>query len=259
MVDDTKSILILEDDDDLRSGLTFALSQEGYEVSSVDTIAGADHAVAVHAFDLLILDVMLPDGSGFDFCRRVRNGEQLDVEGQARRTSDDVPVIFLTARDDEVDVVQGLEIGGDDYIAKPFRLRELLSRVKARLRREAGPAGPDRGSTGTPDVEGAPAAATPVGRVRIDTRRAVVTRDDRPVPLTATEYRLLLALFEHAGQVLSRDQLADRLMGTDAAAVDDNTVAVYVRRLREKLEDDPSNPRLIRTVRGLGYRLEEQP
>ncbi len=243
--EDTKSIFILEDDDDLRSGLTFALSQEGYAVASAETIAEAERAIATQETDLLILDVMLPDGSGFDFCRRVRKGEHLrssSSEGRSNQTSAEVPVIFLTARDDEVDVVQGLEIGGDDYIAKPFRLRELLSRVKARLRRE-----------------GAPIANTAIGHVRIDTHRAVITKNGRSVALSASEYRLLLALFEHAGQVLSRDQLADRLMGTEDAAVDDNTVAVYIRRLREKLEDDPSSPRLIRTVRGLGYRLEEHP
>jgi DNA-binding response OmpR family regulator len=237
-MDDPKTILVVEDDEDLRSGLTFALSQEGYEVGSADTIAGAERSVATRSFDLVILDVMLPDGSGFDFCKRVRNGEHRR-DPAAGPTSSDVPVIFLTARDDEIDVVQGLEIGGDDYVAKPFRLRELLSRVKARLRREA------------------PSASAERSGVRIDPGRATVTRNGRAVALTASEYRLLLALFEHAGQVLSRDQLADRLMGTEDAAVDDNTVAVYIRRLREKLEDDPSNPRLIRTVRGLGYRFEE--
>ncbi|MFW5718138.1 MAG: response regulator transcription factor [Spirochaetota bacterium] len=238
-MDHPRRILILEDDEDLRSGLTFALSQEGYDVRAADSIADAERATGARAFDLLILDVMLPDGSGFDFCRCVRNRQHgRDADGGGTRA--DVPVVFLTARDDEIDVVQGLEIGGDDYVAKPFRLRELLSRVKARLRRES------------------PAASEEKNGVRIDARQAVVTRSGRPVPLTASEYRLLLALFEHAGQVLSRDQLADRLMGSEDVAVDDNTVAVYVRRLREKLEDDPSNPRLIRTVRGLGYRFEEQ-
>ncbi len=239
VMDHPRRILILEDDEDLRSGLTFALSQEGYDVRAADSIADAERATGARAFDLLILDVMLPDGSGFDFCRCVRNRQHgRDADGGGTRA--DVPVVFLTARDDEIDVVQGLEIGGDDYVAKPFRLRELLSRVKARLRRES------------------PAASEEKNGVRIDARQAVVTRSGRPVPLTASEYRLLLALFEHAGQVLSRDQLADRLMGSEDVAVDDNTVAVYVRRLREKLEDDPSNPRLIRTVRGLGYRFEEQ-
>jgi DNA-binding response OmpR family regulator len=223
------TILILEDEEDLRTGLTFALEQEGYGVATAATVAEASRLVGSRRFDLLILDVMLPDGSGFDFCKSVRAG------GAA--TQRDVPIVFLTAKDDEIDVVRGLETGGDDYVSKPFRLRELLSRVKARLRR-----------TGR-DVTGA--------SLVVDPRSAVVLKRGRAVQLTASEYRLLLALFEHPGQVLSRDQLADRLLGLDDAAVDDNTVSVYIRRLREKLEDDPSHPCHIVTVRGLGYRYEE--
>lgn len=253
VTDRDEAILLLEDDEDLRGGLTFALSQEGYTVTSVGTVADAARAAGRRAFDLLILDVMLPDGSGLDFCVRLRSSgsrplvaerhaeDTPELAESPRRTPPDVPVIFLTARDDEVDVVHGLEIGADDYVTKPFRLRELLSRVRVRLRRR-----PPRETTGSKK-----------NGVLVDTRRATVTKDGEPVSLTASEYRLLLALFEHAGQVLSRNQLAARLLGTEDAAIDDNTIAVFIRRLREKIETDPSNPRIIRTVRGLGYRFED--
>lgn len=231
------SILLVEDDADLRAGLVFALDQEGHRVTAVSTIGEAESAVDETRFDLIILDVMLPDGSGFDFCRGLRKG------GRRSATAADAPVLFLTARDDEIDVVRGLDIGADDYVTKPFRLRELLSRVYARLRRDA-------------VAPREPSHVLSFGDVSVDTRRAEVRKRNRLVALTASEYRLFLALAENAGQTLTRGRLADRLVGMSDAVVDDNTVSVYVRRLREKLEDDPTAPQLIRTVRGIGYRLE---
>ena len=224
-------ILLVEDDPDLRSGLTFALEKEGYEVESAAAVSQAE---AADSADLVILDVMLPDGSGFALCEAIREGRT--------KQSALVNIIFLTAKDEETDAVRGLEIGGDDYIVKPFRLRELLSRVRARLRRR---------DTGDPP-------STPAAGLHIDRSAMRVYKDGRPVALTVSEYRILLALYEHRGMTLSRDQLADRLIGTADAAVDDNTLSVYIRRLREKIEADASKPRYIVTVRGLGYMFPDQ-
>ncbi len=253
----TPQILLVEDDEDLREGLSFALEREGYSVSVATGIAEAETLLATRTMDLIILDVMLPDGSGFDLCRRLRDGLPPECPattgGLARNTR--VPVVFLTARDDEIDVVRGLDLGGDDYIAKPFRLRELLSRVKARLRR-AGDAAPnfhETAGSGTAADDSSDPTSAPLS---VDRGRAEVRRHGRVVSLTATEYRLLLALVENPGQTLTRGRLVDRIMGMEDAAVDDNTLSVYIRRLREKLEEDPSHPRLIVTVRGLGYRYE---
>ncbi len=270
----TPQILLVEDDEDLREGLSFALEHEGYSVSVAATCSEAETHLSTQPVDLVILDVMLPDGSGFDLCRRLRDG--LPTEGSVRPTAGappggagtsggapggfggaaarnvGAPVIFLTARDDEIDVVRGLDLGGDDYVTKPFRLRELLSRVQARLRR-AGEAAPDADEPRSSE-DGGDSGTAPIS---IDRSRAEVLRHGRVVPLTATEYRLLLALVENPGQTLTRDRLVDRLVGIDDAALDDNTLSVYIRRLREKLEEDPAHPRRILTVRGLGYRYED--
>lgn len=277
----TPQILLVEDDEDLREGLSFALEHEGYSVSVATRIAEAETLLARRSMDLIILDVMLPDGSGFDLCRRLRDGLPSDgaetptagappgAAGTSGRAPDGsagaaarnagaaapnagAPVIFLTARDDEIDVVRGLDLGGDDYVTKPFRLRELLSRVQARLRR-AGEAPPDADEPRRSE-DGGDSGTAPLS---IDRGRAEVRRHGRAVPLTATEYRLLLALAENPGQTLTRDRLMDRIMGIEDAAVDDNTLSVYIRRLREKLEEDPASPAWIVTVRGLGYRYED--
>lgn len=242
-------ILLVEDDEDLRGGLRFALTQEGYSVAAAATRHEAEAALATERFDLLILDVMLPDGSGFDVCEQIRAG------GARTGTAADVPIIFLTARDDEVDVVRGLDLGGDDYIGKPFRLREVLSRVKARLRR-AGDTAPNVHQTAGSATASVGSRVAVTAPLSVDCGRAEVRRYGRVVSLTTTEYRLLLALVENPGQTLTRDRLVDRIMGMEDAAVDDNTLSVYIRRLREKLEEDPTHPRLIVTVRGLGYRYE---
>jgi two-component system, OmpR family, response regulator RegX3 len=226
------SILLVEDDETLASGLSFALEREGHAVSCARTRAEAEERIARDGFDLLILDVMLPDGSGFDVCRSVR-----------RRSR--VPIIFLTARDEEVDVVRGLDLGADDYVAKPFRVRELLSRVSAALRR-SGPGG-----------EGG--RVMRVGPLTIDLGAARVYRGGREVRLSAEEFRLLTLLAGSPGQALSRAAIMERLLDSEQPFVDDNTLSVYVRRLREKLEEDPAAPRLIVTVRGIGYRWESPP
>lgn len=174
-------------------------------------------------YDLLLLDISLPDGNGYAVCRAVK----------ARR---DTPVIFLTASGDEYSVVTGFDVGADDYIAKPFRPRELISRIKNALRRRQ-------------------PAALEYGGITVDTARSTVTRDGGEIFLSALEYRLLLVFFNHRGMVLSRNQLLEEIWSIAGEFVGDNTLTVYIKRLREKIERDPQNPEIIKTVRGLGYRL----
>lgn len=245
-------ILLAEDDTAIAQGLCYALEQEGYAVTQAATVAdavaalqttrpagpadpaGVGHATlpagtgGLFSFDLLLLDIGLPDGSGFDICR-------------AARRQGDVPVIFLTACDDEGSTVRGLDMGADDYVPKPFRIRELQSRIRAVLRRRGGL------------VQPAPIALP--GGVQVDPQKAEVTRDGRPLALTALEYKLLLTFLANPGQILSRGQLLEGLWDTGGNYVNDNTLSVYVKRLRSKLET-PGGPVLIATVRGLGYRLE---
>lgn len=218
-------ILLVEDDDTIASGLRYALEQEGYSLTLASTVADALAALKQHSFTLLLIDLGLPDGSGFDVCRA------------ARRTGD-AAVIFLTAHDDELSTVMGLDMGADDYVFKPFRIRELQSRIRAVLRRRGGTA----------------VTALP-GGIRVDPKKAEVTRNGDPVALSALEYRLLLAFLAHPGQTLTRSQLLEGIFDEGGSFVNDNTLTVYIKRLRDKLEV-PGCPPLIATVRGLGYRLE---
>lgn len=181
-------------------------------------------------FDLVLLDVQLPDGSGFDFC------------GEIRRQSD-IPIIFLTASDQEHDIVRGLDLGGDDYITKPFRLREFLSRVQAVLRRQT----PTASAAGT----------LRAGGIALFAEELRVRKNGRDIPLSLTEFRLLSLFLGHPRAVLSKEQLLRHGWPDGAEVLDDNTVAVNIRRLREKLEDDPQHPQLILTVRGAGYRSRD--
>ncbi|WP_438445353.1 response regulator transcription factor [Gorillibacterium sp. sgz5001074] len=225
-------ILLVEDDELLAEGLIFALTKELYETDRAGSVAEAKAHLAASPYDLALLDVMLPDGTGFELCRHVRSFSRM-------------PILFLTACDEEVNVVQGLELGGDDYITKPFRLRELLSRIKAILRR----AQPHESQA---DAGGLLSAGAVTLRL-LDTK---VFKHGTEVNLTPVEFRLLALLLKHPGMTLTRAQLLDKLWDEQGEFVDDNTLSVHVRRLREKLEDDPSHPQLITTVRGIGYRLE---
>lgn len=229
-VNTMKTILLVEDDRTIAMGLEYSLRQEGYDVLPCGTAAQARAAIAGGRFDLAILDLNLPDGSGYDLCRLIR-----------QRGS--TPVVFLTAYDDEVNVVMGLDMGADDYISKPFRVRELLSRLRTVLRRS-------EQSSDAADV-------LHLGDVVIHTRQARAMKNGDEVPLTALEYRLLLTLASHGGQVLTRAQLLEGIWDIAGEFVNDNTLSVYIKRLREKIEEDPQHPRLIQTVRGLGYRAED--
>lgn len=219
-------ILLVEDDTAITLGLVFSLEQEQFEVKSCATVCEALALLKTMTFDLVLLDINLPDGLGFEVCQSI-NGR--------------IPVIFLTASDEEVSVVMGLEMGADDYITKPFRVRELIARIKSVLRRSQS------------EVNSSVMA---LGHVMIYPTQGKVLKDSSEVPLTALEYRLLMTLVNHQNQVLSRVQLLDGIWDIAGDFVNDNTLTVYIKRLREKLELDPSNPTLIHTVRGLGYKLE---
>lgn len=223
-------LLLLEDDQSLIDGMVYALTKEGFALDVAMTVREARAQLASQAYDLLLLDQTLPDGSGLSLCEEVRAG------GNA------VPIIFLTAMDEEIQVIRALDAGGDDYITKPFKLGELCSRIRAQLRRS----GMLRQQEQEPVSE---------GTVRIEGGRAY--REEEPLELTATELRLLACFLRNRGQVLTREQLLAALWDEDANFVDDNTLSVYIRRLREKVERDPSAPQHLRTVRGLGYEWRE--
>lgn len=223
-------LLLLEDDQSLIDGMVYALTKEGFALDVAMTVREARAQLAVQAYDLLLLDQTLPDGSGLALCEEVRAG------GNA------VPIIFLTAMDEEIQVIRALDAGGDDYITKPFKLGELCSRIRAQLRRS----GMLRQQEQEPVSE---------GTVRIEGGRAY--RAGEALELTATELRLLACFLRNRGQVLTREQLLAALWDEDADFVDDNTLSVYIRRLREKVERDPSAPQHLRTVRGLGYEWRE--
>ncbi len=240
-------LFLLEDDDAIGMGLKYSLEKEGYEVTHVKTASDAESTWKQGEYDLCILDINLPDGNGYDICKFIKESE-------------DIPVIFLTANDAEVNVVMGLEMGADDYICKPFRVNELMARIKTVLRR----AGKNRG--GATDNNGSKATIDSVeklGNVTIYTNEARVTVTDEDtqkeesVELTALEYRLLLTFSNNRGVVLSRNQLLSDMWDVSGDFVNDNTLTVYIKRLRDKIEKDPSNPKIIKTVRGLGYIVDK--
>lgn len=220
-------ILMLEDDNTIAIGIKYALSQEGFEVDIAKNIEEGKRFLREKSYNLLLLDVMLPDGTGYDFCIEARK-------------NNDIPVIFLTACDEEVNVIMGLDMGGDDYITKPFRVRELISRIKAVLRRRAGAKDNKK--------------VLNYGDIRIHLLEGKVFKSGREMVLTSLEYRLLLTLCKSPGVIIGRNQILDSLWDFAGDFVNDNTLTVYIKRLREKIEDNPSEPKYILTVRGLGYK-----
>jgi len=228
----TYRILVIEDDPAVATGLVEGIGAQGYDVHWESTgTAGVAYA-REHTPHLIVLDVRLPDGSGFDFCRDMR------------RAGLRQPILMLTVQSDEVDKVLGLEMGADDYLTKPYRLRELLARIRSLLRRSYG------------ELSNTEADQLYVDDLVIDRSRGSVSRDGRDLNLTPTEYRLLVFLAQHPGQAFSRGQLIENVWGADGEFYDDKTVSVHVRRLREKVETEPGDPRIIITVPGIGYRLD---
>ncbi len=222
------NILLVEDDANLALGVEYALKNEGYSVSIANNVSKAKELLG-QSYDLALLDVMLPDGTGYDICRLIRRQSAM-------------PVIFLTACDEEVNIVMGLDLGGDDYITKPFRIRELVSRIKAVLRR-TGQAGEDGGRLMSAGLA-------------VNTLESRVQKDGQDLALTSLEYRLLLALMGNPRQVLGRSHLLETIWDIDGEFVDDNALSVYIRRLREKLEAGQGEPPPIVTVRGVGYKWD---
>ena len=221
-------VLLMEDDPMIVSTLAGLLEGEGYRVRAVGRQDEAVAALAETAFDLALLDVTLAQGNGFAVC------------AAAREAHPTMPVIFLTASDDEFSTVAGLDMGAVDYIAKPFRARELLSRIRVALR-----------------TSGGADSVLTAGDVRLDAASATVTKGGREVFLSALEYKLLLYLLQSKGRLITRENLRDAIWDSAGEYVSDNSINVYIRRLREKVEDDPAEPSIVVTVRGLGYKVGE--
>ncbi|MFR6291378.1 MAG: response regulator transcription factor [Peptococcaceae bacterium] len=220
-----KQIFLVEDDKAIAKNLILLLRAEGYGVVHGATQKEAIALLATAQFDLALVDLSLPDGNGFAVYTEVKEMQK-------------IPVIFLTASGDEASVVTGLNMGAEDYIIKPFRPRELIARIKAALRKS-----------------GRSAAVFQIGDLQMDTGSGIVKKDGREVFLSPLEYRLLLLFFNHPQMIMTREQLLDELWDAAGEFVNDNTLTVYIKRLREKIETDPAEPQIILTVRGLGYRL----
>ncbi|EET61150.1 hypothetical protein BRYFOR_06795 [Marvinbryantia formatexigens DSM 14469] len=228
-------ILLLEDDANLIDGLQYSLKKNGFEVDTVRSVHAAMQRLAdMGKYDLLLLDVTLPDGSGFEVC------------GYVREKNPRIPIIFLTAADEEVNIIRGLDLGGDDYITKPFKLGELCSRIRALLRR----AGIAESSGDT---------ALVCGDITVDLLGSRVLLGGVNLELTGAEYRLLCLLVRNANRIVTRETILNELWDGTGDYVDDNTLSVYVRRLREKVEKEPSRPQHLITVRGFGYQWREVP
>lgn len=222
-------IFLLEDDEAIGIGFTYSLENEGYNVTLAKSVKEAEKIIDEKEFSLYILDLTLPDGSGYDVCKRIK-------------AKGDLPVIFLTAYDDEVNVIMGFELGADDYISKPFRVKELMLRIKSVMRRY---------SNETSD------GIIKINNLKINTNEAKVYKNNEEIILTAMEYRLLLILLSNRGKVLSRTALLENIWDVAGDFVEDNTLTVYIKRLRDKIEEDPAKPEFIKTVRGLGYVIEK--
>lgn len=221
-------ILLVEDDGQIVSYLGELLRAEGFDTQIAGSKKEASECLLIQAFDLVLLDVSLPDGNGFSICAEIKKEYE-------------IPVIFLTASGDEYSVVAGLDMGADDYIAKPFRPRELISRIRSVLRRCK-----------------KEQRILSCGDLKVNVSSATVTKGEKELFLSALEYRLLFILLQNKGQILTRNQLLEEIWDASGEYVNDNTLSVYMKRLREKIEENPQSPRLLHTIRGIGYRMENR-
>ena len=221
------TIFLLEDDMGLINGLSFALRKQGFELTVARTLKEADALWADGKYDLLILDVSLPDGTGFEFCKKVRQVSK-------------VPIMFLTATDEEMNIIMGLDIGGDDYITKPFKLGVLISRVNALLRRTK--------AFCTTDTQ------LESNGIKVLLLQGQAFKNGKLLELTAAEYKLLCLFMRNPNMILTKEQILDKLWDCDGNYIDSSTLTVYMRRLRIKIEDNPSEPQMLLTVRGMGYK-----
>jgi DNA-binding response OmpR family regulator len=220
-------ILLVEDDENLAFGIEYTLTSEGYTVLVAGSMEGARKALKIAAIDLILLDINLPDGSGYDLCREIRASSQ-------------IPIIFLTALDEEANVVAGLDLGADDYMTKPIRTKELISRMKAVLRRNHKLK--DEVNIWISD------------EIEVRVLEGIVLKHNQELLLTGLEYRLLLMLMTHPKQICSRSSILNSLWDMSGEFIDDNTLSVHIRRLREKIEDIPAAPKYVITSRGVGYK-----
>jgi two-component system, OmpR family, response regulator RegX3 len=220
-------ILLLEDDLSLINGLSFAFRKQGFELTVVRTLKEANELWGEGKYDLLVLDVSLPDGTGYEFCKKVRQVSK-------------VPIIFLTASDEEMNIIMGLDIGGDDYITKPFKLGVLVSRINALLRRAKG--------FNSTDTE------LQSNGIKVLMLQGQVFKNEKLIDLTAAEYKLLCLFMKNPNVVLTKEQILDKLWDCEGNYIDSSTLTVYMRRLRMKIEDNPSEPQMLLTVRRMGYK-----
>ena len=218
-------ILLVEDNETIIMGLEYLLTQEGYQIIAARNMKGAYKAVESDQIDLILLDISLPDGNGFDFCRMIKKDSN-------------IPVIFLTVKEEESDVVKGLDIGADDYIVKPFRNRELISRIKNVLRRN-----------------GKGTSALQCRDITLDLVTGEVIRGEKKIPLTKLEYKILSTMMAYPGKLFTREEILAGIWDISNNFVNDNTLSVTIKRIREKLGDDDGE--MIKTVRGMGYRIEK--
>ena len=221
-----EKLLIVEDDETIRFGLKYYLEQEGFDIYQAGTVKEALEKISKNQLNLVLLDLNLPDGNGFDLYKSMK-------------ALKDVPTIFLTANDQEVSIVMGLDMGADDYITKPFKVRELLSRIKTVLRRT--------GKSQENKIQ--------IDNVVLDMHQAKVFKNGVDVMLTALEYKIFLTLVLNYNQVLKRESILANIWDVNEEYVNDNTLTVYIKRIREKIEDDPNHPKIIQTVRKLGYKV----
>jgi two-component system, OmpR family, response regulator RegX3 len=222
-----KHIFFVEDDLSLINGLSFAIKKQGYEIEVARTSLEAEALWTNGKYDLVILDVSLPDGSGYDLCKKIRKTSK-------------VPIMFLTAADEETDIIMGLDIGGDDYITKPFKLAVFMSRINALLRRS------DNFNQADTELNS--------NGIKVKLLKGEVYKNEEQLDLTASEYKLLCLFMENPDIVLSSEQILSKLWDCDENYIDNNTLTVYIRRLRTKIEDNPSDPQKIVTVRRMGYK-----
>ena len=218
------TILLVEDSESIIMGLKYSLEQEGFKVITAKTIKEAKE---YNEYDLILLDITLPDGNGFDFFKEVKKKE-------------DVPVIFLTALDEEINIVKGLDLGAEDYIVKPFRVKELISRIKVALRRY------NKMSSSTINING----------IELDSENIEVKKDEKVIELTSLEFKILLLLFTNKNKLVTRDMILNKIWDLAGNFVNDNTLTVYIKRIREKIGD--SEGKIIKTIRGVGYKVDEK-
>ncbi|WP_035291493.1 response regulator transcription factor [Clostridium sp. KNHs214] len=229
------TILLVEDDEALAMGIEYSLKNENFDVLVGNTIKESKKIFMENSVDLILLDVTLPDGNGYELCKHIREKSQ-------------VPIIFLTACDDEVNIVLGLDMGGDDYITKPFRLREMISRIKAVMRR--------KNIVSNEKIVEEKNTIMQSNGIEIHVLKAQVFKGDKEIFLTPMEYKLLCLFMQNSNITLKREVILEKLWDSSGEFVDDNTLSVYIKRLREKVEDKSSSPKSIVTVRGIGYKWE---